>query len=351
MKKIDVLVVDDSPLMRAWLKKILSADPVIGEVTTAQDPFEAKASLQIKRPDVITLDVEMPGMDGISFLKEIMSAHPLPVVMISAYTQENGQTTIKALSLGAVDFIPKPGPGSQEEKETFPQRLLAKVKEAAQTRTVPPPAAPVSPVLQRTVIEPVRHPSRGVPDLMIGIGASTGGTQALTFVLSQLPENMPPIIIVQHMPSQFTPAFADHLNQVSRLTVREAWPFDRLERGQAVVVPGGKHGLIQKDQQGFFLSLNENPPVNHHRPSVDVLFHSLAETVHEKGIGILLTGMGEDGARGLLAMRNQGAKTLAQDESTSTVFGMPRAAIKLGAAQEVAPLGEVPAWLTKMARP
>ena len=350
MKKIAVLVVDDSPLMRAWLEKILSADPAIGEVTTAQDPLEAKVSLQTKRPDVITLDVEMPGIDGISFLKEIMSTHPLPVVMVSAYTQENGPTTIKALSLGAVDFIPKPGPGSKEEKETFPQRLLAKIKEAAQARTVPSLVTPAPPVLQRTDLEPERPPSRGVPGLVIGIGASTGGTQALTYLFSQLPEDMPPIIIVQHMPPQFTTAFADHLNQVSRLTVKEAWPGDRLQRGQAMVVPGGKHGLIRKDQQGFFLTLNENPPVNHHRPSVDVLFHSLAETVQGMGIGILLTGMGEDGARGLLAMRKQGAKTLAQDESTSTIFGMPRAAITIGAAQEVAPLTEVPAWLTKIGR-
>ena len=344
-----MLIVDDSPLMQAWLKKILSADPEVGEVTVAQNADEARQSLQTKRPDVITLDVEMPGMDGVSFLKEIMSHYPLPVVMVSAYTKENCQTTIKALSLGAVDFISKPGPGLEEGKETFPQRLLAKVKEAAQARTISPLSISPSP-FYRQGMETGRRPFLEVQGSVIGIGASTGGTQALHFLLSQLPEDMPPIVIVQHMPPQFTAAFADHLDQVSPLTVKEALSGDRLKRGLALIVPGGKHGQVQKDQQGLFLSLNENPPVNHHRPSVDVLFQSLALSVQEKGIGILLTGMGEDGARGLLAMREQRARTLAQDESTSAIFGMPQAAIKLGAAQEVAPLEEVPAWLIKMVR-
>ena len=350
MKRIRVLIVDDSPLMQAWLKKILSADPEIGEVTTAQNPYEANLSIQTKRPDVITLDVEMPGMDGISFLKELMSTNPLPVIMVSAYTQENCQTTIKALSLGAVDFIPKPGPGLKEEKETFPQRLLTKVKEAAQARALSllPPPTPLPSYRQEIGAAP--HLSREGQGVVIGIGASTGGTQALIFILSHLPEDMPPMVIVQHMPPQFTGAFADHLDQISSLTVKEARSGDRLKRGLVLVVPGGKHGQIQKDQQGFFLTLNENPPVNHHRPSVDILFHSLAETLREKGTGILLTGMGEDGARGLLAMRKQGASTLAQDESTSTIFGMPQAAIKLGAAQAVTPLQEVPAWLIRIAR-
>jgi len=349
LKKIHVLIVDDSPLMQAWLKKILSADPEVGEVTVAQNADEARKSLQTKRPDVITLDVEMPGMDGVSFLKEIMSHYPLPVVMVSAYTQENCQTTIKALSLGAVDFISKPGPGLEEEKETFPQRLLAKVKEAAQARTISPLLSPPSHLFHKGM-DPSRRPFLEVQGSVIGIGASTGGTLALNFLLYQLPEDMPPIVIVQHMPPQFTGAFADHLDQVSLLTVKEACSGDRLKRGLALIIPGGKHGQVQKDQQGLFLTLNESPPVNHHRPSVDVLFQSLALTVQEKGIGILLTGMGEDGARGLLAMREQRARTLAQDESTSAVFGMPQAAIKLGAAQEVAPLEGVPAWLIKMVR-
>lgn len=343
-----MLVVDDSPLMQAWLKKILSSDPAIGEVTTVQDPYEAKTWLETSRPDVITLDVEMPGMDGLSFLQEMMATQPLPVIMVSAYTQENCQTTIKALSLGAVDFIPKPGPGSKEERETFPQRLLTKVKEAAQARTIAPLPIPARP--HRPVIEPVRHPSPVIPGLVIGIGASTGGTQALTFLLAQLPEDLPPIIIVQHMPPQFTPSFAEHLDQISLLTVKEAEPGYRLHRGLALVVPGGKHGKIRKDHQGLFITLNEDPPVNHHRPSIDILFHSLANTAQKQGIGILMTGMGQDGAQGLLAMRKQGARTLAQDEATSIIFGMPLAAIRLGAAQEVAPLGEISTWLIEKAR-
>lgn len=350
LKKINVLIVDDSPLMRAWLKMILTVDPEIGEVVTARNPYEAETCLRTKRPDVVTLDVEMPGMSGLSFLKQIMSTDPLPVIMVSAYTQENCQTTIHALSLGAVDFIPKPGPGA-EEKEAFSASILTKVKEAAHARTTVPLAVPdlmrpyqkakdadaqISPAIQE--------------DVVIGIGASTGGTQALSFLFAQLPEDMPPIIIVQHMPAQFTGAFADHLDGVSRLTVKEATPGSRLTRGLALVVPGDKHGRIKKDRRGLLLTLNENPPVNHHRPSVDVLFYSLAESVKEKGIGILLTGMGEDGARGLLAMRKEGAMTLAQDESTSTIFGMPQAAIKIEAVRKVISLEELPAWLIKRTR-
>lgn len=339
---------DDSPLMQAWLKKILSSDPEIGEVTTVQDPYEAKAYLHQKKPDLITLDVEMPGQDGLSFLKEIMTANPLPVIMVSAYTQENCQTTIKALSLGAVDFIPKPGPGSPGEKETFPQRLLVKVKEAVQARTGFQFSSSFQPYDSGRQSAQRLSPKEQKP--VVGIGASTGGPQALTFLLSQLPEDMPPLVIVQHMPAQFTSAFADHLDQSSLLTVKEAQEGSRLKSGLAFVAAGGKHCLIKKDSQGYFLTLNENPPVNHHRPSVDVLFQSLAQTFKEKGIGILLTGMGDDGARGLLEMRNQGAQTLAQDASTSTIFGMPQAAIQLGAARDVAPLDKVPAWLIKKVR-
>jgi two-component system, chemotaxis family, protein-glutamate methylesterase/glutaminase len=349
LKKIHVLTVDDSPLMQAWLQRILSSDPEIGKVTGAQNPFEAMLFLQSNRPDVMTLDVEMPGMDGISFLKKLMSLSPLPVVMVSAYTQENCQTTIKALSLGAVDFIPKPGPGFSEERDTFPQRLLIKVKEAAQARIVSPLAAPAFIPSFKTGGGHASFPSQDRQGVVIGIGASTGGTQALNFICSQLPKDMPPLVIVQHMPPQFTGAFADHLNQISPLTVREARAGDRLKKGLALVIPGGKHGLIKQDPQGLFLVLNENPPVNNHRPSVDSLFLSLTETVREKGIGVLLTGMGEDGARGLLALRKQGGSTMVQDETTSTIFGMPQAAIRLGAAQAVLPLPEIPAWLIKTA--
>ncbi|MEW6184311.1 MAG: chemotaxis response regulator protein-glutamate methylesterase [Thermodesulfobacteriota bacterium] len=349
MKKIKVLVVDDSPLMLAWLKNIFSSDPAIEEVFSAQNPFEAKGILRKQTPDVITLDVEMPGMDGISFLKEIMAEHPLPVIMVSAYTKENSQITIKALSLGAVDFISKPGPGEKEEKESFPGRLLNMVREAALART--------HPSVSEFPEEDVRRAREdrellilNLPRIVIGIGASTGGTQALNFLLTQVPARMPPLVIVQHMPGRFTGAFSEHLNQNSPLAVKEAKSGDRLAPGSVLVVPGDFHGLVRKDAGGFFLTLNEGSPVNHHRPSVDVLFYSLAETAKEKAVGILLTGMGEDGARGLLAMRKQGAKTLVQDEATSTVFGMPRAAINLGAAQAVVPLGDFPRQLINSIR-
>ncbi|MFA4915875.1 MAG: chemotaxis response regulator protein-glutamate methylesterase [Syntrophales bacterium] len=343
MKKLRILVVDDSPLMLAWLKKIFLTDPEVGEVLTAPDAYEAKTILEKIRPDVITLDVEMPGMNGVTFLKEIMASRPLPVVMVSAYTRENCQATIEALSLGAIDFIPKPGPGSLGERETFPERILKKVKEAANSQIMVTPSFSHKPLIQSHQVS-----TQKVRECIIGIGASTGGTQALQFLFSHLPEEMPSIVIVQHMLSQFTLAFADHLDEVSSLSVSEARQGDRLRPGEVLVAPGDKHCQVQKDHQGFYLTLDESPPVNHHRPSVDVFFYSMAKTVGEMGIGILLTGMGKDGARGLLAMREQGARTLAQDESTSTIFGMPQAAIKIGAAQEVVSLKDMPGWLIKM---
>jgi len=347
VKKIHVLIVDDSSLMRQWLARILSSDPEIAQISTAQDAYEAGALLQKVRPDVMTLDVEMPGMDGLTFLKEVMASRPMPVIMVSAYTRENCQTTIQALSSGAVDFIPKPKPGDQEERDTFPDRYLKKVKETAQAKILPL-TEPLPPFQGRPSFQPPLSEGRQLFPNLIGIGASTGGTQALHRLFSHFPARLPPIVIVQHMPSPYTAAFAEHLDHLSPLSVREARDQDRLIMGEALVVPGGSHGRVAKDRSGYCLRLSQDPPVNHHRPSVDVLFYSLAEAAAEKGVGLLLTGMGEDGARGLLAMRNQGAKTLAQDQSSSTVFGMPQAAIKLGAAREIAPLDKIPSVLMKL---
>jgi two-component system chemotaxis response regulator CheB len=347
MKKIHVLIVDDSSLMRQWLARILSSDPEMAQISTAQDAYEAGAILKKVRPDVITLDVEMPGMDGLTFLKEVMASRPVPVIMVSAYTRANCQTTIQALSLGAVDFIPKPKPGDKEERDTFPNRYIEKVKETARAKILPLTEPPS--LSQRTPAAPPQplKSHLSFPNL-IGIGASTGGTQALHRLFSRLPTFLPPIVIVQHMPSPFTAAFAEHLDHLSPVSVREARDQDRLKMGEALVVPGDRHGRVAKDRSGYCLHLSQDPPVNHHRPSVDVLFYSLAEAAAEKGLGLLLTGMGEDGARGLLAMRNQGAHTLVQDQSSSTVFGMPQAAIKFGAAREIAPLDKIPSILMKL---
>ncbi len=337
MKKIRVLVVDDSPLMRSWLTGILREDPEIGEVFGARDPLEAKAIMLQNKPEVMTLDVEMPGMDGITFLREVMSYHPLPVVMVSAYTQENSRTTIQALSLGAVDFVPKPAKATQEAQKEFKEQVLTKVKEAATIRVL---ILPPRPFLKTEGVV------RG-HDRVIGMGASTGGTQALGFILSELPPAIPPIVLVQHMPPYFTKAFAQHLDQETRFKVREAETGVPIKAGEVWVSPGDQHCRVRRGLEGPYLFLDDGPRVNHHRPSVDVLFQSLAQSFGDRGIGVLLTGMGEDGAAGLLAMRKKRAYTIAQDKASSVIFGMPQAAITLGAVKEVAPLEKIPECILK----
>jgi two-component system chemotaxis response regulator CheB len=337
MKKLRVLIVDDSPVVQAVLSRILSSEEDIEVVGRASDPFEAKRWIMEENPDVITLDVEMPRMDGITFLKRLMAFRPVPVIMISSLTQEGSVRTLEALDRGAVDFVAKPVGDSDVALETLHREILMKVRAAGCARVKPgyvkvaePGGASQKHNLARRVFR------------VVAIGASTGGTQAIQRLLSGMRYSTNGIVIVQHMPPRYTLSFAQRLNSMLPLTVREAQDRDKLDKNVVLVAPGGKHMRLVRDGTGHIVRLDEGPAVHHQRPSVDVLFRSVAESAGREAVGVLLTGMGEDGAEGLLSMRKAGAFTVAQDESSSVVFGMPRVAIELGAAGKVAPLGDIP---------
>ncbi|MEE9567693.1 MAG: chemotaxis response regulator protein-glutamate methylesterase [Desulfobacteria bacterium] len=334
MKPIRVLIVDDSPTVQSVLKSILSGDADIEVVGIASDPFEAKDLIVEVKPDVITLDIEMPRMDGITFLKRLMSFRPLPVIMISSYTRENSVRTLEALDAGAVDFVAKPTENVKTRLEELKHEITTKVKAAAQAK--------IKPSLS------FGKPEKLVPaaqmeasDKIIAIGASTGGTRALQRLLASLPANVNGIVIVQHMPARFTNTFAQHLDESCDMDIKEAEDGDRLGRGRVLVAPGGWHLEVAEDQNGYYARLQDGQTVNYQRPSVDVLFHSVVKTAAGNAIGIILTGMGSDGSDGLLAMKEVGAFTIAQDEATSVVFGMPGSAIERGAVEVVAPLDDI----------
>ena len=335
-EKIKVLVVDDSALMRQLITALLSRDPAIEVVGTAADPYFARAKIKSLAPDVLTLDVEMPRMDGLTFLEKLMRAHPLPVLMVSALTEKGCETTLRALELGAVDFVTKPRDVVERTSE-IADELIEKVKAAAQAKIpalrTPPPRPTGS----------VRLPDGS--ERVIVVAASTGGTEALRFFLTALPADTPGIVIVQHMPELFTRAFAHRLDAASAMRVREAVDGDRVLKGHALVAPGNHHVAVDRDGAHYTVKVTKGPPVNHHRPSADVLFDSCAQVAGPQAVGIILTGMGADGARGLLRLKQSGARTLAQDEESSVVFGMPKAAIELGAVDQVLPLSELPAAL------
>ncbi|HEX3936122.1 MAG TPA: chemotaxis response regulator protein-glutamate methylesterase [Xanthobacteraceae bacterium] len=323
--KIRVLIVDDSALMRKLLSAVLAADEEIEVVGTAPDPLVAREQIKKLDPDVVTLDVEMPRMNGIDFLRKIMELRPTPVVMISTLTQAGAETTLEALEIGAVDFVAKPaelGAVAQLGSE-----LIPKVKAAARAR-VQRRAAP----LQRPAPAPWRV-QNGTSDKIIAIGASTGGVEALKAVLMLLPENAPPVLVTQHMPERFTAAFARRLDSECRIRVHEAQQNQPVERGNVYIAPGGHHLELARRNSGFVCSLNDGPLVSGHRPSVDVLFDSVARIAAPRAVGVILTGMGRDGANGLLAMRQAGCATLGQDEGTALVYGMPRVAFEIGAVE------------------
>jgi two-component system chemotaxis response regulator CheB len=348
---IRVLVVDDSALIRKVLSEELAKAGDIEVVGTAIDPYVARDKILKLKPDVLTLDVEMPRMDGISFLQRIMRHHPMPVIVVSSLTPEKSEMAVHALSLGAVDVIPKPG--SSYAVPDVAGRLVSAIRKAAVSKVrrleAPPPAAAGAPALSGAA--PVVHELPPVPlettHKVLAIGASTGGTQALEVVLRALPATMPGIVITQHMPEHFTAAFAQRLDKVCRLDVREAKDGDPIVPGVALIAPGGKHLLVQRSGAKYQARVKDGPPVHHQRPAVDVLFQSVARHAGANAVGVILTGMGADGAAGLLEMRNAGAHTIAQDEATCVVFGMPKEAIKLGAAAEVLPLPQVARALVK----
>ncbi len=346
MSAIKVMIVDDSALLRRHLGERLTAAG-IEVIGAASDPLFAMPMLQANWPDVIVLDVEMPRMDGITFLKQIMAEHPTPVVMCSTLTEKGCDTTMQALSAGAVGFVTKPKLGLKAFLEDDANGIVAAVRAAARAnmRAMRRPAVVAAPRLTPAPL--VESKSMAVTtDRVIAMGLSTGGVQTLEAVATRLPRTLPGIVVVQHMPEKFTASFAARLNSLCEIDVAEARNGDRVINGRMLIAPGGKQMRLRRNGAQYVVEVKEGPLVNRHCPSVDVLFRSVAECAGRNASGIIMTGMGDDGARGLLAMRQAGARTAAQDEATCVVFGMPHEAIKIGAAAEVLPLDAVAGWLT-----
>ncbi len=351
-KEIKVLIVDDSASIRNMLESFLNNDPNIKVIGKAGDPYQAAAFLKTQVPDVITLDIEMPKMDGLTFLRKIMAQHPIPVVIISSLTKKGANETIRALEYGAVEIIQKPfveegktNEGIQLIIEKVRAASVAKVSARTQNILKIPPKYSADAVLKKS-------PSAANTNLdnqkVVALGASTGGTIALQQIIQNLPITSPPLLIVQHMPVHFTKAFADRLNQLCNIYVKEAEDGDIIKRGNAYIARGDRHLTIKKQGGELVVHLLDGPLVNRHKPSVDVLFRSMANHVGSKGIGILLTGMGDDGARGLLEMKEANANTIAQDEKSCVVFGMPREAINMDAHKAILGLSEISELLSKI---
>ncbi|WP_312369379.1 chemotaxis response regulator protein-glutamate methylesterase [Stenotrophomonas sp.] len=341
-----VLVIDDSALVRQVLSEILAADPCIEVVGTAADPLLAREKIKRLNPDVLTLDVEMPRMDGLAFLENLMRLHPLPVVMVSSLTERGADTTLQALALGAVDFVAKPKLDVARGLEAYAEELRGKVKMAARSRV-------------RASASPMRRPAGNAAaatigfrttDRLIAIGASAGGTEALRVVLEGMPADAPAVVMTQHLPASFSTAFAERLDRHSAMSVREASDGEAILPGHAYLPAGGRHLRVIRDGARWRCRVDDTAPVNLHKPAVDVLFHSVAQNAGANAIGAILTGMGEDGARGLLAMKQAGAATLAQDEASSVVWGMPGSAVKLGGVDEVLPLDRIAERLLALSR-
>lgn len=332
--KVRVVIVDDSALMRQLLSSCLSADPEIEVVGTAADPIEARDMIKALNPDVITLDVEMPRMDGVTFLRKIMTLRPMPVVMISTLTQAGAEVTLEALEIGAIDFIAKPTKDIGTVMTGLASELQTKVKTAARVR-----------VRARHIDQKPPKPKPVVGNLsakkIVTIGASTGGVEALKAVLIHLPANCPPILITQHMPERFTASFARRLNSECAMTVTEACDGDVIEQGHVYIAPGARHLELAKSSGKFVCRLTDDPPVSGHRPSVDVLFCSAAKIAGPDIVSVILTGMGKDGSEGMVQLRQAGATTIGQDEASSLIYGMPRVAFERGAVQRQYPLHDI----------
>jgi len=353
-RKIKVLIVDDSAVVRQSLSSILQSDPQIEVIGTAADPLFAVKKIQVEVPDVITLDIEMPRMDGLTFLRKIMSQHPIPVVIISSLTTEGTEIAMKALQYGASEIIAKPSMNPEQFFNETKIMLCDAVKAAAHVklkRQIPKTSISdyvVPPKYSADVILERGNLSSHIidTDKIIVLGASTGGTEAIRQVLRDLPARTPGIAIVQHMPEGFTQSFAKGLNNTSQMEVKEAEDGDRIYQGRVLIAPGNKHLLLKRTGKEYSVEVKEGPLVNRHRPSVDVLFRSAARYAGKNAIGILLTGMGADGAKGLLELKEAGAFTVAQDQKTSVVFGMPKEAIQLGAAEKILGINEVATFIT-----
>lgn len=355
MNKIKVLVVDDSAVVRQSLSLILGSDPEIEVMGTAADPIIAVKKIMKEIPDVITLDIEMPRMDGLTFLRKIMSQHPIPVVVISSLTSEGTEVALRALEYGASEIIGKPAMNAAKFINESKIMICDAVKAAAQAKlsrrkiNIVPKSIEVKPKYSADVILEKASASNRITitEKVVVLGASTGGTEAIRVFLKRLPEKMPGIAIVQHMPEGFTRSFANSLNNICALEVKEAENGDKLYQGRVLIAPGNKHMLLKRVGKEYFVEVKEGPLVNRHRPSVDVLFRSASRYAGNNATGILLTGMGNDGARGLLELKESGAKTIAQDEQSSIVFGMPKEAIKIGAADDILSLDDIAPFLLK----
>jgi two-component system chemotaxis response regulator CheB len=343
-KKIKVLIVDDSALVRQTLAEILSSDPQIEVMDTASDPFIAVEKLRRHVPDVITLDIEMPRMDGLTFLQKIMSQHPLPVVVCSSLAEQKSDTTLKALEYGAVDIIQKPRLGTKKFLEESRTTICEAVKAAAMAKVKRiDERKPVGPKFNADVIIP-KATTRAMiqtTEKVVVVGASTGGTEALRYFLEAFPPDAPGIVIVQHMPEHFTAAFARRLDGLCRLSVKEAENNDTVLRGRALIAPGNYHMLLKRSGARYYVEIKDGPLVCRHRPSVDVLFRSAARYAGKNALGIIMTGMGDDGAKGMLEMKEAGARTIAQDEKSCVVFGMPQEAIKQGGVDKILSLADI----------
>ena len=337
---ISVLVVDDSAVMRSIMSRIIESQPDMRLAGVASDPVVATERLRSLSPDVITLDVEMPRMDGLAFLAQLMQTRPLPVVMVSSLTARGADTTLRALELGAVDFMTKPELASVADLERYAEQVAEKLRAAAGAR-MQRRSAPIT-------RKPLARPSVARSDRLIVIGASTGGVEALREVLAPLPATMPPILIAQHMPAGFTQNFARRLDSLCELDVREAEDRESLQPGLAYLAPGGWHLSLAAKAGRLETRLSQEPPINRHRPSVEALFRSAAESRDARPIGVMLSGMGADGAEAMLDLRRRGAHNIAQDEASCVVFGMPKQAIALGAVHDVLPLAEIAPRLVEL---
>lgn len=345
-KKIQVLIVDDSAVVRNTLAGIINADPRLTVMATAQDPFIAADKIRHQVPDVITLDLEMPRMDGLTFLEKIMTQHPVPVVICSSLTEKGSQSALKAMELGAVEIIAKPKMGTKQFLEESKVRICDAVCAAARSRMqrISPPRVIEPKLTADAVLAKPKATSRAMvqtTEKVVVVGASTGGTEALRIFLEMLPGDCPGIVIVQHMPENFTRAFAERLNSTCQVTVKEAENDDTVIRGRALIAPGNRHILLKRSGARYYVETKDGPLVSRHRPSVDVLFRSTARYAGSNAVGVIMTGMGDDGAQGMLEMKEAGAYNFAQDEATCIVYGMPKEAVKKGAVDKILPLHHI----------
>ncbi len=352
--KVKVLIIDDSALMRKVLTDILTSSPQIEVLGTAIDAVIAAKKINMLNPDVITLDVEMPGMDGITFLQKLMIANPVPAIMVSSLTSRGTDAAVRALEIGAFDVIGKPQPDNSESASEFKRDLIEKIIAAGHSKKNIKKRIPVKLEVEQkysadVILSKAEMANKNKPtDKVIAIGASTGGTEVIDQILVSLPAGCPGIVITQHMPEKFTEAFANRVNTKSQLFVKEAKNGDRLLTGIALIAPGGKHMLLKSDRNGYWVEINDGPPVNRHRPSVDVMFRSVSKYAGDSAVGIICTGMGNDGAAGLLEMKESGAYTIAQNEESCVVFGMPKEAIKLDAAKTITDVEGIISYIKKM---